>query len=613
MEQSDAVLVRRPQRWDQPLDPTMTDADVVWLRTRSPFATMRDDAFPSATPLTAILRNDCRIRRCQPGEIIVREGDYGNSAFLVVAGSVRVSLERLPECLLGRDEPKMQSWWQAIRQLWRRPMIAEVRDEQTMAGQGDALHDSSRSMQARLEQCEDRPAIFLQDFSGVFADRKSLCLGPGELFGEMAAMYRSPQTATVVAEGETTLVEVRWQGLRLLRRDRAFSEQLEKVYREHWLTQHLRETPLFRFLPENVLQHVARATTLRSFGRMEWHTDFQKLRKLPVEQQIEQEPLIAIEGQLPTDLILIRAGFARVSQAHGAGHQTTAYLGKGHMAGFAEVAFNATRPFSQPPVALQQSLRAVGFVDTLHIPIEIFSEHVLPYIRREELPLPESFHLEQKLEPAQLQLRDGEERRVQPREKPGEGQAAVVAAAPSVLSTGLVEFLVQERLTNGRQAMVIDLDRCTRCDDCVKACATTHGGNPRMTRSGPINDRLQFAQACMHCTDPVCMIGCPTGAIARDQATGTIRINEPICVGCGTCASSCPYGNIQMVEVHTKAGRVYRDETTGLPILKATKCDLCHSQPSGPACVNACPHDAMARIDLSLTGPLDAWLGRRRP
>ncbi len=597
MDKSQAVLLRRPQRWDQPFDPTITDADVSWLRTRTPFAAMRDDAFPNSTPLSGILRNDCKIRRCQRGEVVVREGDYGNSAFLVLSGSVRVSLDKLPPESLGRDESRTKSWFDAMAQIWRRPRVAEVRPSTSVVTQGDS----------RIGAIDDRQAIFLQDFAGVFAERKSIALGPGELFGEIAAMYRTPQTATVVAEDEATLVEVRWQGLRLMRRDKNFAAQLERHYRQQWLTIHLRETPLLRFLPESVLQQVADATLLRSFGRMEWNTDFEKIRKLPVQDQIEQEPLIAIEGQLPTDLILIRSGFARVSQIYGAGHQTTAYLGKGHMFGFPELAHNITRPATAPPVQLQQSLRAVGFVDTLHIPIEVFAETVLPYIRQEELPLPEKV-LPNSTEPYHAH----KERRVVPREKPGEHRAPVADAPPTFVSTGLIEFLVQERLNNGRQTMVIDLDRCTRCDDCVRACATTHDGNARMTRTGLQHDHLMFAQACMHCTDPVCMIGCPTGAISRNELSGTISVTEPICIGCGTCASSCPYSNISMVEIRSPAGRIYQDKSTGLPILKATKCDLCQTQPSGPACQNACPHDALARLDLSMVGPLDQWLGRRR-
>ena len=179
-------------------------------------------------------------------------------------------------------------------------------------------------------------------------------------------------------------------------------------------------------------------------------------------------------------------------------------------------------------------------------------------------------------------------------------------------STSLLEFIVQDRLNNGQQAMVIDLHRCTRCDDCVKACAATHDGNPRFVRDGANHDRLQFVQACMQCTDPVCMIGCPTGAIVRDEATGVVGIHEPICIGCSTCSNACPYDNIRMVEVVDKKGRPFLDQKSGKPIVKATKCDMCSGMPSGPACVSACPHDALVRIDLSESAPLSAWLEQRQ-
>ena len=95
MEVEDSIAVRRPQRWSKPMDASMDDADVLWLRSREPFASMDAKAFPRSIPLEGILRNDCRIKRCEPGEIIVREGDYGNSAFLVIAGSTKVIVDSL--------------------------------------------------------------------------------------------------------------------------------------------------------------------------------------------------------------------------------------------------------------------------------------------------------------------------------------------------------------------------------------------------------------------------------------------------------------------------------------------------------------------------------------
>jgi Fe-S-cluster-containing hydrogenase component 2 len=115
----------------------------------------------------------------------------------------------------------------------------------------------------------------------------------------------------------------------------------------------------------------------------------------------------------------------------------------------------------------------------------------------------------------------------------------------------------------------------------------------------------------MHCTDPVCMIGCPTGSISRNIDTGVVSVHESICVGCGTCAASCPYDNIRMADVFDREGRPYCDANTGKPIAKATKCDLCQTSPNGPACAAACPHDALVRIDLTESHPLSHWLERR--
>jgi len=158
--------------------------------------------------------------------------------------------------------------------------------------------------------------------------------------------------------------------------------------------------------------------------------------------------------------------------------------------------------------------------------------------------------------------------------------------------------------------MLIDLDRCTRCDDCVRACAATHDNNPRFIRQGPEASGVMVASACMHCVDPVCMIGCPTGAIYRESADGQVGINPDTCIGCSVCAQSCPYGTIQMVALHDEEGLPIVTEETGAPVRRATKCDLCIDQPGGPACVSACPHDALLRADMRQMDTLTAWLHR---
>jgi Fe-S-cluster-containing dehydrogenase component len=231
----------------------------------------------------------------------------------------------------------------------------------------------------------------------------------------------------------------------------------------------------------------------------------------------------------------------------------------------------------------------VGYVDVLRIPTEVVLQTILPRCD---------------VQNADCKLRIGNASNTSAIHNPQSENGSVA------LDARLLDFLSDHRFLNGTQTMLINLDRCTRCDDCVRACAATHDNNPRFIRQGPQHDNMMVANACMHCVDPVCMIGCPTGAIARDLDTGTVRINDGTCIGCSTCANNCPYHAIRMVEIRDSAGALLVDEATQQPILKATKCDFCAGQLTGPACQHACPHDALVRVDMSNFAELAGWLGR---
>ena len=91
---------------------------------------------------------------------------------------------------------------------------------------------------------------------------------------------------------------------------------------------------------------------------------------------------------------------------------------------------------------------------------------------------------------------------------------------------------------------MLDLERCTRCDECVKACADAHDGVTRLVREGLRFDKYLVATSCRQCRDPLCMVGCPVGSIRRGNSLEIII--EDWCIGCGLCANNCPYGNINM-------------------------------------------------------------------
>ena len=107
------------------------------------------------------------------------------------------------------------------------------------------------------------------------------------------------------------------------------------------------------------------------------------------------------------------------------------------------------------------------------------------------------------------------------------------------------EHANQLGLIEGQKLMLVDLERCTRCDECVQACVSTHDdGRSRLFLEGPRIDKYLVPATCRSCLDPVCMIGCPVGSIHRGDNRQIII--EDWCIGCERCAKQCPYGAIQM-------------------------------------------------------------------
>lgn len=538
-------------------------------------------SFRESKRFRKILKTHSRRIESEDGGIIIREGDWGNTAFFILSGSVAVEIEPpragLPDALLGRRQQQRKNLWQALAQLWTNHRHPEYRDQ-------SSYQSSDARIKSRGEGQDTR--IYLQDVPAVLKRYGHVVLGEGELFGELAALGRSERTATVFAKGQVELLEVRWQGLRdLMRGDSDFRQLVDNRFREVALAEFLRNSPIFAHLrhDDGAMSELVEQLQLETYGEFDRVGSFKSLAAEAAERDLADEPVICREGDHPNGVVMIRNGLARVSHRHHNGHRTVNYLSSGQMFGFEEIVEGWR---TGTPTGLQCSLRGIGFLTAVIVPTPLVEKYVLEH--------PKSSWA---------------------RKAPSQSSAPVKrnpSADVSRLDQDLLEFLVERRFVNGTATMLIDLDRCTRCDDCVRACASAHDNNPRFLRHGPSHGNVMVANACMHCQDPVCMIECPTGAISRRMDEGEVTINDETCIGCASCSRNCPYDAIRMVEIRENDGSFIRDTTTSVraPITKATKCDLCVDQLGGPACQRACPHDALVRLNVTDAQGLAQWYNR---
>lgn len=144
-------------------------------------------------------------------------------------------------------------------------------------------------------------------------------------------------------------------------------------------------------------------------------------------------------------------------------------------------------------------------------------------------------------------------------------------------------------------AFEVSLDRCTGCKACVSACHSLNGLDDHEVwrdtgvllggREAPAWQQT-VTTACHHCEDPGCMNGCPVGAYEKDADTGIVRHLDDQCIGCSYCILKCPYD----VPKYSKKRGIVR------------KCDMCHqrlAEGEAPACVQACPTEAIRIVAVS--------------
>lgn len=128
---------------------------------------------------------------------------------------------------------------------------------------------------------------------------------------------------------------------------------------------------------------------------------------------------------------------------------------------------------------------------------------------------------------------------------------------------------------------------CLGCHLCEYNCAFANSGETNMVKA--LKDKkiyprirvedsgkITYAVSCRHCEDPLCIKGCISGALHKEN--GVVVIDKNKCVGCFSCVLLCPYGAIM-------------PSPDGFA---AQKCELCTNNIFGePSCVKGCPNRAI--------------------
>jgi Fe-S-cluster-containing dehydrogenase component len=413
----------------------------------------------------------------------------------------------------------------------------------------------------------------------VKGDKKVAELKPGTQFGEMSVLAGVPRNATVKAPPAAVakVLEVQRPALRLLRKLPRFAKSLDETYRSHGRNATIEEIKRIVNLSPEQGQDLRGMSLFKVFSKN--HILFRQ--RGPIDR-----------------IYIVMEGWLRRAQG-----EEEDYLGKGYCFGLEGLTKNAEWPYT---------ITLMGRTEVFEISIGKLRQNAA---LRDSLAAQLARYAPPQMKgslPADSAVRE-----------------KMLDAQRSLIDTGLVD---------GNNLLVMDMDLCVRCGNCSLACHKMHGQS-RLLRRGVHITRLERPRAsaiqsllspsvCMHCQAPECLTGCPTGAIGR-FGRGEVDINPRTCIGCGDCASQCPYNAISLIPRKTKdapAPSGFGAKMSDLlriapdPIppavdttedLVAIKCNLCNHTPLNPldkndkplydrqaySCEENCPTGALARVN----------------
>ena len=183
-----------------------------------------------------------------------------------------------------------------------------------------------------------------------------------------------------------------------------------------------------------------------------------------------------------------------------------------------------------------------------------------------------------------------------------------------------------------RWAMVIDLRKCRKhqdCTACIDACHKIHNvpsypkpkdeikwiWKEHFNHAFPdadhdfIEEEVKHSNAlllCNHCDNPPCVRVCPTQATWKREEDGLVMMDWHRCIGCRYCIAACPYGSRSfnyrepkkfLEEQGIKPQPDFPTRTRGV-VEKCTFCEERLARNLWPACVEACPYNALTFGDL---------------